>query len=699
MYHWRKLQYTPLKVLKQWKGKKIGTVAYYEPCFYDSETSKDTFEELGIEHVIDTWVYVWACSVGRRVYYGRTILEWRDFLRRLLEIYETNDHNILTIYVHNLPYDVSYFWFILFELDPDLKVLALSPNKPFVIYCSNVGLQFKCSWRLANRSLDKWGKDLGIKAKKKSGLIDYSERHTPNEPLQTEQYIYLNYDIQSLRECFYKECEISGYNFVTIPLTSTGFVRKIFQKAYKKDLKKNQPKFLNTQINKLQYNRLLRASMGGMTEVGRHVIGTTVRGRIRHRDFDSHYPTQQICAVGGFPMHPTTIYDRENGINPRRRILKSKIEWYIKNNYWLVMDVILTDLHIKDGVTAPFMMKSKLIPESSGVDILHVNGKVISIQYGCCRACFTSDDYEIFREQYNFKMSVVALDVYDLQPLPDYITDTVKYYYMQKNALKEKYKKTGAEEDRINLLLCKSRLNAIFGCCYTRPVREDIRIDSDCKWHTEHNDVEEELQKYYDNINHCLSFAWGVRVTSSARKQLHAAILKIGYKNFLYCDTDSAFYIETKENKAALDAWNNELQQNSIDNGYFVEYDGKRKYFNYFDDENENIIAFRALHAKCYGYITDDEQLHITVAGVPRQTEGTTRENELGCLDNLDNGFIFTTNGGTRAEYEIHPLRMYCDEIPTAGGCAILDTTKELHAVYCNEQPLTIWEVNDNMEV
>ena len=234
MYYYKKLQYQPLKILKQWKGKKIGTVSYYEPCFYDSETSKDTFTEVGVEHVIDTWVYLWACSVGSKVYYGRSITDFQEFLKKLLEMYETDDHHIMTIYVHNLPYDVSYFWFILFELDPDLKCLALSPNKPFVVYCYKVGLVFKCSYRLANRSLDKWGKDLGIKARKKVGMIDYSERHTPTDALQKEQYIYMYYDVAALKECFYKECEISKYNFVTIPLTSTGFVRKIFLRKLNK---------------------------------------------------------------------------------------------------------------------------------------------------------------------------------------------------------------------------------------------------------------------------------------------------------------------------------------------------------------------------------------------------------------------------------------------------------------------------------
>ena len=691
MYHWRKFEPLPLKEQNVYKGKERGTITYIEPCFYDSETSNDTEIEFGIEHVFDTWVYLWAFGIGRRVYYGRSILEFHELLKEAIRAYNLCNERIMCIYVHNLPYDASYMWFMLFEIDPELKCLALSPNKPFVIQCHNAGLEFRCSYRLANRSLEKWGKDLGIKQKKRVGMIDYKERHTPDEPLPKEQYVYMNYDIVSLRECFYKECELTGYNYTNIPLTSTGYVRRIFKKAYNKNFKKYYNAFQRTKPNKEQYLRLLRASAGGMSEVGRHVIGRIITAVISHNDFDSMYPTQQICEK--YPTQPITIYDAENNINKRRPVLKSKIKWYLDNDYWLIMDVIIKDLHIKDGITAPFMMISKVIPESKATDILHVNGKIVKISGGCVRTCFTSDDYKIFIEQYDFKMQVIACDAYKLEPLPDYIIDTVKHFYKRKNELKAKHKATGSEEDRINLLLSKNRLNGIFGCMYTRLTRDDIQPQPDGTWNIDHKDIDAGLNEYYKIRGNCLAYQWGVRTTSAARLELWQAIKTIGQKSFLYCDTDSCFYIKTPENQKALKEWNEQLQNRSKENGFFIEYDGKTKYFNYFDDENENITEFKALHSKCYGYVTDDGKMQITVAGVPRITDGVSREDELKELSNLRDGFIFSKNGGTRAVYHVHELRDYMG-IKTAGGCVIMDTTKELSEVVCNEQELIKWEID-----
>ena len=267
MYWYKSFIPQPLQEIGVYKGQDVGTITYIQPAFFDTETSHDTWEEFGVEHVYDTWVYLWAMGINNRVYYGRTIAQIAEFLQMLIDAYKLSSDRIMLIYVHNLPYDASYIWHILFNLDPELKCLALSPNKPFVIQLHNVGIEFRCSYRLANRSLDKWCKDLNVKQAKKSGMIDYTERHTPTDKLPPEQYIYMNYDIVSLRECFKKECEITGHNFANIPLTSTGYVRRVFKKAYNKKFKKYYYGFQRTKPNAEQYKRLLRASAGGMSEV------------------------------------------------------------------------------------------------------------------------------------------------------------------------------------------------------------------------------------------------------------------------------------------------------------------------------------------------------------------------------------------------------------------------------------------------
>ena len=51
------------------------------------------------------------------------------------------------------------------------------------------------------------------------------------------------------------------------------------------------------------------------------------------------------------------------------------------------------------------------------------------------------------------------------------------------------------------------------------------------------------------------------------------------------------------------------------ENGAYVEYDGKKVYYDNFSDEGEEITEFCFLHAKAYTYI-DQRGLHVTVAGV-----------------------------------------------------------------------------------
>ena len=113
--------------------------------------------------------------------------------------------------------------------------------------------------------------------------------------------------------------------------------------------------------------------------------------------------------------------------------------------------------------------------------------------------------------------------------------------------------------------------------------------------------------------------------------------------------------------------------------------------------------AFKGLHSKCYGYITEDDELIATIAGVPARTligqRGDdliylTREEELAgitaemkladpeiqikdkiaALDNLKIGAKFKTNTGTTSTYIIDKPHMEIingHKTQLAGGCVI----------------------------
>ena len=183
MKHWTKFQPTELTVIKRKKGKHW--VSQYEPLFYDSETSKETYFEDIVddngaesqrEMVRDTWVYLWACSVGSDLYYGRYIHDFFNFLKVIQAAYDISPTKPIDIYIHNLSYDISYFYWFLFHTWEDIEISSLwtTPRHCITFGLGN-GFTFKCSFRMSGRSLAKWAKDLNCKYLKQEGMITYKD--------------------------------------------------------------------------------------------------------------------------------------------------------------------------------------------------------------------------------------------------------------------------------------------------------------------------------------------------------------------------------------------------------------------------------------------------------------------------------------------------------------------------------------------
>lgn len=711
--YWNEIKKSPPKLIEKsvTRGKR-GKYNYLEPCFADTETSKITHEVIKgsgknkkeIEVVDDTWVYLWAMTVGGKVYYGRYLHEFFQFIQELIDLYQVTERQPLTIYFHNLSYDISYMWDLIGQyLDKTPDTLFVSEQHPLQISCHN-GVIFKCSYKLVNKSLDKWCKDLNVTNKKKTGLKDYNAIYYPDSELPENEYIYQAYDVISQRECFYKELDIRGYNFANVPLTVTGFVRRKFQKAYlsKGNYYRNKKYFDKSRVNDRQYDRLIRASMGGMTEGNYELFGQTIycdQG-IGHADFDSHYPTQQVTKP--YPHIPSTIYDDEDNIGEDGACTFETLNYYRDKGRYYLVDIDLYDLRLKKEVTMSFIPFSKCQfyrGFSIKQNVKTINGKIIAVR-GVTRLTITNFDLQIYLEQYDITGYYIhALDVYTTKMLPSYILDTVKDLYKGKTELKLKEGKAiddGLDQMIIedlhqNLMLQKGDLNGVFGCTYTRIKRENIKFNITTLGYE--IDGETTLEEYYEKINSCMPYQAGVWTTALARFELYTVISKvIGYENILYCDTDSAFFIPTPEVMERLKAYNEACLKDSIDNDYYVEYEGPdgklhKKYFHKFDFEKDHCKSktFRYLHAKCYAMEPDGE-LKITIAGVSaygidKDGKRISREEELGDINKLEDGFTFYICGGTRADYStIRPYKGY-----SGGGCAILNNSKRMSEIVCSD--------------
>ena len=681
-----------------------------EAVYLDTETSHNYDPETGEGH---TWIYQWAFRWCRQTCIGRSVSELLDALDRIDEANGLTKYEMrCVVYIHNASYDLSYLMpFLRARYGPFEHMIATSPHK---IITLEVGpWEFRCSYRLANRSLYKWGKDLGIKHGKKKGLIDYDVLRYPDTKLTRRDWIYQIYDVLALEECVLRELEAEGDTLRSIPLTSTGYIRRHGRKLAK--AAKDWKEFSKTRLDVPTYKALRFSFAGGLTHGNRFFISKTVRGTIRHRDFRSMYPTE-LAARPEFPSGPWfKVYEYEEGV---RFSWDRYEEW--KKEHCLLVTAVVGNLELKKGETLPYLQYSKcVLGEAPGWKAtVKDNGRVIKA-VGCTVLTFTDIDWDIIRRQYTFVVEpmIISVTASVRGSIPPYLRELVDIYYKEKswfknqvNRLKEQKASDAEIQDAdTSLTKSKNRLNGIYGMTATDPVRLDYEI-SDVSWKWTHqqldsNIIDEKLEKFYNSRNSFMRYQIGCWVTTLARKDLLDMYYLITTdedgtrhpERFLYGDTDSIFYQSTPEVEERIEAENRRRYERAIREGYFVEVDGETITYDAFELEThknaitgkkcvEDIREFRFLHAKAYAYVTEDNELHVTVAGVSaRDAKGYTREQELGNIENLKEGFVFKRCGSTTSVYLIgEPEVVNIDghRVETAGGCVLLPTTKTLHDEY-----------------
>lgn len=674
------------------KKKKHALLNY--PIFIDTETSKHIEKDAnGKVTVAYGWVYLYGLEFAGLFKTGRTPTELIKDLEEIRDHYGCSAEGThIVVYIHNLSYDIQYLKdFLIKRYGGVYDMLAIATHKFITFSCD--AFEFRCSFKLSNRSLAKWAKDLGVQSQKAVGEIDYTETHYQTEPLEENQYHYLKMDVLTLRDCVLEQMRLYGDNVQTIPLTSTGYVRRVTRKNFRKT-KGNVEKFRKTQLSLQAFTFCWREFSGGMTHGNRFHAGEIVKGKIRHADFDSHYPTQQRARVFGFPASRFMLLYDENDKKRGEVWTIKKLLSYAHDNCVLV-EIALRNIKIKEGVTLPYAQASKFIEgkQRDWKRPITDNGRILQ-SFGTSVVVYNEIDLTILNEDYTFDYEILTIFSAKRGAVPQYIGETVDYFYSEKTRLKnevKRLKKENASEDVIreaekSLLIVKQMLNGIYGMTATLPCRCNYSMNTLGEWSEEVLTPElmkEKLHQYYGNFNSFNPYQVGIYTTSLARYQLWYVIKHIiGYENFLYCDTDSCFYISTEENERKLAEYNKRINAAAIKNGAYITLpDGTRKVYDNFADEGEDITEFVFLHAKAYCYKCG-EKMRLVVAGVPDITNGVTREQELGTIENFKSGFTFRINGGTRAIYTEglpHTITENGYKIELASACLIENSEKTLH--------------------
>ena len=689
---WNEFEPEPFLVVD--KSIKNNKWEYCRPeMFADTETSWN--------HDLEnpkTWIYQWAFTYNDIIVHGRTPSQLMHCLKKIHDINGLGDcegyRKYCRIYIHNLSYDWEYIkqWLRITFDRKNEKTLAIQSHKILSYYID--GFEFRCSYLLTGLSLENWGKSVNAKVQKLVGAVDYDVIRYQDSKLELDDYKYMFYDVLSMFYAYKNQMDIYK-NLINgsedMPLTVTGYIRKETKNNFD-ELDKYKNEFKNTALDVETYQLCVNAFAGGITHGNRFYQGVTVKNKIKHRDFVSHYPSQQICGYcprGKFELY----YDCDTQTD------NISIDECLKlaENNCLLIEIIIENIRLKSSKTSlPYAQVSKFQENmlESG-EWKKDNGRILSFT-GMSLLALTEIDLKWLNKQYKFDYCINKVYTAKKGKFPDWLTKTVRESFYEKTHYKELSKKAkqehGEHSDEYNylnglLMIKKGKFNGIYGMTATNPIRNEYIENDDNTWTTKKNEVnelDEKLKKYYSSKNSFMSYQYGVWTTAQARDELMTFYELIGDENFLYADTDSIFYITNEDIEKRINDKNKEFRDINDKNNYYLIYNNKKFYYNQFDDENENIIKFRFLHAKCYAYITDDDELHSTIAGVCKNgRNGNNRDNELGSIDELEENKTFNDCGGVAKLYitdNIEPRKENINghEVELATGCIIHNISKTL---------------------
>lgn len=613
--------------LQRQNGFKIEDDDYLNiPASFDIETSS-FYDNRGRKTAI---MYIWQMGIAGVTLYGRDWESWHYALSKCLVALGCSEHRKLVIYVHNLSYEFQFFrkhfdWAKVFALKKR-KVLQAIPE-------GLVGLEFRCSYLLANAGLAHVGNKLctTYPVKKMVGDLDYSLIRNSKTPLTAEELQYCFNDVRVIMSYIQQKIE-EDKGIKNIPLTNTGYVRR-HSRNYCMNTEQKSIKYHHL-MDSLQvkteeeYDQNKRAFMGGFTHTG-VLHSNRIRENVGSADLTSSYPAE---IVGSYMPMSSAIFIG---------IPKSK-EQFIKclEKYCCIFDVKFYNL-MPAVEYENYLSISRCIAEDATVN----NGRIVSAKE--CLTTLTELDFDIVSKLYTWDTIEVAnLRCYVRGYLPRDLILAVLDLYVNKTKLK------GIPEEAVEYMRSKNMVNASFGMMVTDIIRPQYEINENDEWITAETLKSRQLEDYNKNFNRFLYYTWGVYVTAHARHNLFEAIMEFG-NDYIYADTDSIKGINFEQHLEFFEDYNRRNRERMLKmcetmNIPFEKVcpkskDGEEHLLGNWDIE-KSYRYFKACGAKRYMYIYEDEELSLTVAGLNKKVAipyllDAYGGNKMKILDAFEDGF------------------------------------------------------------
>lgn len=616
-------QDAPANILERIKNVKRprGNQGTKNRCKYKDVVCAFDIETTTIPEIEQAIMYVWQLQIGLDVtVIGRTWDEFLDVLHRFA-LY-LDDGEYLCIYVHNLSYEFQFLRGV-YPFSKE-EVFAIDSRK--ILKCTMFEhFEFRCSYLHSNMSLAEYTKKLDVEHKKIDGeTFDYSRTRYPWTPLHDIEMKYIIHDVLGLVECIIKEMEHDDDNLYTIPLTSTGYVRRDAKAA----MRNISHTFVKSQLpNIVIYTMLREAFRGGNVHANRYYSGMVLED-VNSADMSSAYPyavTSCDFPVSEFFHYGSATLDEvKRLIFVRRKAVIMRVKMYgitLRDIFW----------------GSPYLSRDKCRNICNGN---FDNGRILDADY--LETTITDIDLQIILDEYTFS-DIEFFDVAHARygKLPQPLIDEAIKYYHAKTELKD------VPGQEVYYMKSKNKLNSIYGMMAQDPVKQSIDFIND-EFIKRNENPADILEK--NNKRAFLCYQWGVWVTAWVRYRLEYGIKAAG-SNFVYCDTDSVKYLGeidwTKFNDARI--------AESLENGtHATDPQGVIHYMGVFEDDG-HYSEFATLGAKKYCYTkAKGGELYTTIAGVTKIKGGAELEKHGG-IHAFKPGFIFREAGGTESVYNDKP--------------------------------------------
>lgn len=486
-------------------------------------------------------------------------------------------------------------------------------------------------------SLERYLRQMGVPDQKVSGF-DYSKKRYPWTELSDDELHYCINDVRGLVQAIRIEMERDGDNLYTVPLTSTGYSRRLAKAA----LGGYRPYILKMLPDLETFTGLRLAFRGGDTHSNRYNTGIIIKD-VHSYDISSSYPAVMLTE-----RFPRKFYKQD----------PKYFDLLYRYDKALLIHIYMEHVRLSDPRWGdPYIPKAKC-EHLYGAEI--DNGRVLSADH--LDMWITEVDYEIIAKEYNFDYQILDLYSATKSKLPQKFRQLLLKTYEEKTRLK------GVDDYLYGKK--KNLFNSYYGMTVQNPCKPNY-IFKDGLMQLDEDETMEDLIEKYQKTG-WLPYQWGVWVTAYARKKLHEGLWIVDPDDFIYCDTDSI------KCTGDYDEAFRQLNEKYLDEDLSaLDPAGKRHYIGIFEYE-ETYKKFKTLGAKKYAYVSQDDQLHITIAGVNKKLGAQ----ELGSIDRFKEGFIFRKAGGLEALYNDFPeqdhIRIQNHDVRITSNIALYPSTYTL---------------------